>query len=93
MNVTGIKPATITSVNSDDRSADFMHDFLRGLIRAEVSGVHLLVDGLHDNDGIVHDNTDREHEREQGDQVNRHAKHEHEEERTNQRQPGQRALE
>ena len=56
--------------DGDDGDGDFLHGLVRGL-----HGVQALldvpVDGLEHDDGVVHDDTDREHEGEHGKDVDR----------------------
>ena len=61
-----------------------MEHHLRRLVGREVGSVHLRVHGLHHYDGIIHHDTNGQHQREQRDEIDRHAEHLHEEEGTDQ---------
>ena len=62
-----------------------MHDFLSCLIRAEMLGMHFFVYRFDHHNCIVHDNPNRQHQCEKRDQVDRQTEHQHEEERSDQR--------
>ena len=84
--------------DGDDRAADFIHRFLCGFNRREAKR-NVTLDVFHDDDGVVHDNADGEHDAEQGKVVQREAKqlhhgeraderHRHSEHRNDRRAPG-----
>ena len=61
--------------DGNDRTADLVHNFLGCLIRRQVLLVHFCVNGFDDHDRIVDDHPDRQHQREKGNQVDRHSEH------------------
>src|SRR5512135_277245 len=66
--------------DGDDRAADLVDDLHRRPIGREVLLVHLGVHRLDHHDGVVHHDPDRQHQREERDQVDRQAEQQHEEE-------------
>ena len=68
----------------DDRPGHFCHRFQRGFARLESLRDETL-DVFHDDDSIIHHDTDGEHEAEQREIIQRETKHLHHRERTDQR--------
>ena len=70
----------------DDRPAQLARRAQRGLERRLAFLLHVPVDVLDDDDGVVDDEADRQHQREQRQQIDRVAEHQHHEEGADQRQ-------
>ena len=68
----------------NDRAADFLHRLVGGLARRE-SRFDVALDVLHDDDRIVDDDTDGEHQPEQRQRVDREAERQHQRERADDR--------
>ena len=70
--------------DGDDRAADLVDDLPGRPIGREVLLGHLGMHRLDHHDRVVHHDPDRQHQREERDQVDRQAEHQHEEERPDQ---------
>src|SRR6202012_3072619 len=55
----------------NDRARYLAHGGYRGFLRRETRGLHLRMHRFHHDDRIIHYDTDRQHEGEQGQQVDR----------------------
>ena len=55
----------------NDRRCHLVHRRTRGFLHAQAELAHLLLDRFHHDDGVIDDDADREHEREQGKRVDR----------------------
>ena len=71
--------------NRHDSPADLTHCFQSSFPGSQALFVHLGMHGLHHHDGVIHHNTDGQHQRKQCEQVDGEAEHVHKEEGAYQR--------
>ena len=84
MKADGTNTARQHQRDGDQRRADLLHRAIGGLARAQALG-HVALDVLDDDDGVVDDDADRQHEAEQRQVVEREAERRHQEERADER--------
>ncbi len=67
--------------DGDDRAGDFLHGLVSRLTRTE-PGLDVAFDVFNDDDCVIHNDTDRQHQTEKAECIDREAKHVHDRECT-----------